>query len=69
LRADQIRTLPSGVALVLWSRLPPVLARLPLMSERPDWPQVRQEEATAREANDRARAAGASFALADGGQL
>jgi type IV secretion system protein VirD4 len=55
LRADQIRTLPSGTALVLWGRLPPVLARLPLLSERPDWPVVRREEATAREANDRAR--------------
>jgi type IV secretion system protein VirD4 len=55
LRADQIRTLPAGMALVLWSRLPPVLAKLPLMSERPDWPVVRQEEAAAREANDRAR--------------
>jgi hypothetical protein len=43
------------MALVLWSRLPPVLAKLPLMSERPDWPVVRQEEAAAREANDRAR--------------
>jgi type IV secretory pathway TraG/TraD family ATPase VirD4 len=57
LRADQIRTLPEGMALVLWSRLPPVLARLPLLSDRPDWPLVRQEEASAREANDRARAA------------
>jgi type IV secretion system protein VirD4 len=55
LRADQIRTLPSGTALVLWGRLPPVLARLPLLSERPEWPTVRQEEASAREANDRAR--------------
>jgi type IV secretion system protein VirD4 len=56
LRADQIRTLPAGTALVLWSRLPPVLARLPLLSEGPDWPLVRQEEAAAREANDLARA-------------
>ncbi|HTW06314.1 MAG TPA: TraM recognition domain-containing protein, partial [Acidimicrobiales bacterium] len=56
LRADQIRTLPAGTGLVLWSRLPPVLARLPLMSERPDWRAVRQEEAVARQANDRARA-------------
>jgi type IV secretion system protein VirD4 len=55
LRADQIRTLPQGVALVLWSRLPPVLSRLPLLSERRDWPQVQREERRAREANDRAR--------------
>jgi type IV secretion system protein VirD4 len=55
LRADQIRTLPAGTALVLWSRLPPVLVRLPLLSERPEWPLVRQEEALTREANDRAR--------------
>jgi len=59
LRADQIRTLPGGTALVLWTRLPPFLARIPLMSERPDWRQVRSEEAMAREANDRARAMGA----------
>ena len=34
LRADQIRTLPAGHALVLWSRLPPFVARMPLLSER-----------------------------------
>jgi type IV secretory pathway TraG/TraD family ATPase VirD4 len=56
LRADQVRTLPSGVALVLWSKLPPVLARLELLSDHPDWPQIRDEEATARQANDLARA-------------
>jgi len=55
LRADQIRTLPAGMALVLWSRLPPVLARLPLMSEAADWPIVRMEEAQTRAANDLAR--------------
>ena len=44
LRADEIRTLPAGRALVLWSRLPPVLVRMPLLSERPDWPEVRAEE-------------------------
>lgn len=59
LRADQIRTLPSGTALVLWSRLPPVLARLPLLSERPDWAEIREEEAATRRANDEARACGA----------
>jgi type IV secretory pathway TraG/TraD family ATPase VirD4 len=57
LRADQIRTLPAGMALVLWSRLPPVLAHLPLLSERPDWQEVQQEEQQARQANDRARSA------------
>ncbi len=56
LRADQIRTLPAGTALVLWSRLPPVLARLPLLSERPEWPDVKAEEAAAKRANDEARA-------------
>jgi type IV secretion system protein VirD4 len=56
LRADEIRTLPAGRALVLWSRLPPVLARLPLLSESPDWPLIRAEELAARQANDRARA-------------
>jgi type IV secretory pathway TraG/TraD family ATPase VirD4 len=58
LRADQIRTLPAGMALVLWSRLPPVLVHLPLLSERPDWEEVRQEEVEAREANNRARSNG-----------
>ncbi len=57
LRADQIRTLQAGMALVLWSRLPPVLAHLPLLSEQPDWEQVHQEEEQARQANDRARSA------------
>jgi len=57
LRADQIRTLQAGMALLLWSRLPPVLAHLPLLSERPDWQQVQQEEEQARQANDRARSA------------
>jgi type IV secretion system protein VirD4 len=57
LRADQIRTLQAGMALLLWSRLPPVLAHLPLLSEGPDWEQVRQEEEQARLANDRARSA------------
>lgn len=56
LRADQIRTLPSGTALVLWSKLPPVLAHLSLLSEMPDWPQIRKEEEIARRANDEARA-------------
>ncbi len=55
-RADQIRTLPAGIALVLWGRLPPVLARLPLLSERREWPQVRAEEAETKRANDHAHA-------------
>jgi type IV secretory pathway TraG/TraD family ATPase VirD4 len=55
LRADQVRTLPAGLALVLWSKLPPFLARLPLLSELPEWREVEQEEKTARDANDRAR--------------
>jgi type IV secretion system protein VirD4 len=56
LRADEIRTLPAGRALVLWSRLPPVLVRMPLLSERADWPEVKAEELAARLANDQARA-------------
>jgi type IV secretory pathway TraG/TraD family ATPase VirD4 len=55
LRADQIRTLPAGVALVLWSKLPPFLAHLPLLSQQAGWPEVQREEAAVREANDRAR--------------
>lgn len=58
LRADQIRTLPAGMALLIWSRLPPVLVHLPLLSERCDWQEVREEEKQAREANDRARSEG-----------
>ena len=59
LRADQLRTLPSGVGLVLWGRLPPVLARLPLLSETPEWPVIREEERATRLANDMARCSGA----------
>ena len=55
LRADRIRTLPAGTALVLWSRLPPALVHLPLLSETPEWPQIRLEEHKTRDANDRAR--------------
>ena len=55
LRADQIRTLGAGVALVLWSKLPPFLARLPLLSEMTGWREVQEEEKKVREANDRAR--------------
>ncbi len=58
LRADQLRTLPSGVGLVLWGRLPPVLARLPLLSETPEWPAIREQERATRLANDMARGAG-----------
>jgi type IV secretion system protein VirD4 len=63
LRADEIRTLPAGRALVLWSRLPPVLARLPLLSETRDWAEVRAEELAARQANDEARALGRAGAV------
>ncbi|MGH9105378.1 MAG: type IV secretory system conjugative DNA transfer family protein [Acidimicrobiales bacterium] len=62
LRADQVRTLPAGTALLLWSRLPPVLARLPLLSELPGWALVREEEAAARDANDRARSPASTLA-------
>jgi type IV secretory pathway TraG/TraD family ATPase VirD4 len=55
MRADQIRTLPAGTALVLWSRLPPVLAHLPLLSETPTWTELEIELQRARAANDRAR--------------
>jgi type IV secretory pathway TraG/TraD family ATPase VirD4 len=55
LRADQIRTLRAGVALVLWSKLPPFLARLPLLSEMAGWREVQEEEKKVRVANDRAR--------------
>jgi type IV secretory pathway TraG/TraD family ATPase VirD4 len=58
LRADQIRTLPAGVALLLWSKLPPFLAQLPLLSELPGWREVLDEEKTVRHANDQARAGG-----------
>ncbi|HET9061094.1 MAG TPA: TraM recognition domain-containing protein [Acidimicrobiales bacterium] len=61
LRADQVRTLPSGTALLFWGKLPPVLAELPLLSETRDWPAVRSEESAARLANDRARGLGPPF--------
>jgi type IV secretory pathway TraG/TraD family ATPase VirD4 len=56
LRADEIRTLPPGVALVLWGKLPPVLADFPLLSERADWAAIEAEERSLRRANDQARA-------------
>lgn len=52
---DNIRTLPDGVALVLWGKLPPILATLPLLSEDRDWKVIRAEEAGLRAANDGAR--------------
>ena len=55
LRAADIRTLGDGVALVLWGRLPPVLAVQPLLSEDRDWKTIRTEEAQLRRANDAAR--------------
>jgi len=59
LRAADIRTLGDGVALVLWGRLPPVLAAQPLLSEDRDWKGIRKEEAKLRRANDDARSGGA----------
>ena len=41
LRAGDIRTLPAGEALVLWGRLPPVVARFPLLSDDRDWKAIR----------------------------
>lgn len=41
LRAGDIRTLPAGAALVLWGRLPPVVARFPLLSDDRDWKAIR----------------------------
>jgi type IV secretory pathway TraG/TraD family ATPase VirD4 len=64
LRADEIRTLPAGQALVLWSRLPPVLARMPLLTESREWAEIRAEELAARQANDEARALAAALAAA-----
>ncbi|HUB71578.1 MAG TPA: TraM recognition domain-containing protein, partial [Acidimicrobiales bacterium] len=55
LRADQVRTLPAGFALVLWGRVPPFLSRLPLLSETRGWGSVQSEEQATRSANDRAR--------------
>lgn len=56
LRADQIRTLPAGTALVLWGKLPPVLAHFRLLSEAREWPRVKKEQELAQKANDKARA-------------
>ena len=41
LRSGDIRTLPSGAALVLWGRLPPIIAQFPLLSDDPDWNTIR----------------------------
>lgn len=62
LRADQIRTLPSGTALLFWGKLPPVLVDMPLLSQTSQWPTVRSEELAARIANDRAREAAPALA-------
>jgi len=62
LRAADIRTLGDGVALVLWGRLPPVLAVQPMLSEDRDWGEVRDQEAKLRKDNDDARGGGASVA-------
>lgn len=40
LRSGDIRTLPSGTALVLWGRLPPILARQPMLTEDRDWKTI-----------------------------
>jgi type IV secretion system protein VirD4 len=55
LRVEDIRTLPDGVALVLWGKLPPILAALPLLSDDPDWTAIQGEEAALAAANDGAR--------------
>ena len=55
LRAGDIRTLAEGVALVLWGKLPPILAGQPLLSADRDWGQIRAEEAELRQRNDNAR--------------
>jgi hypothetical protein len=55
LRVEDIRTLPDGVALVLWGKLPPILASLPLLSQDRDWKAIRAQEAGQRAANDGAR--------------
>ena len=60
LRADQIRTLPAGVALVLWSRLPPFLAYLPLLSELSGWREVQREEKS-RPGSERPRQAAPGY--------
>src|SRR5207302_9169873 len=55
LRVEDIRTLPDGVALVLWGKLPTILAAVPLLSDDRDWSAIRAEEAALRAANDGAR--------------
>jgi len=62
LRAADIRTLGDGVALVLWGRLPPVLAAQPMLSQDRGWGAIRTEEARLRRASDDARRGGAPAA-------
>lgn len=57
MRAHQIRQLnvQSGEALLLSSSLPPVVTRLPMLTEDPDWPQIQQEVQQVRAMADHAR--------------
>jgi type IV secretion system protein VirD4 len=55
--AARIRTLPDGTALVLWGKLPPILAHQPLLSDDRDWKTVHAQETALRAGNDAARAA------------
>jgi type IV secretion system protein VirD4 len=55
LRAAEIRTLPDGVSLMLWGKLPPVLTTVALLSDDRDWKTIRAEEAALRAAKDGAR--------------
>lgn len=50
-----IRTLPDGVALVLWAKLPPGLGRFPKLSADRHWGTIRAEETALKTANDAAR--------------
>jgi type IV secretory pathway TraG/TraD family ATPase VirD4 len=55
LTVADIRTLPDGIALVLWAKLPPILARLPKLSADRDWETIHAEETALKTANDAAR--------------
>ena len=56
LPAADIRTLPAGTALVLWGRLPPILARFPLLSQDRGWKTIKASQV--QHHNDAARIGG-----------
>ncbi len=51
----EIRSLPAGTALLLWGRLPPILAHLPGIWEGKAGHAVMEEERAEKQRNDQER--------------